>query len=123
MALPHGGIALALSLGLAWQGLLYAAAPVVAAIAERDLRRHISTVGLTAVSPPEGTLAPVPLAGQRFPPPGTAHRLVDQPSADSCPSRPSVGVSALKVRARGSSLRSVNSAAVSSSGFPLCPDV
>jgi hypothetical protein len=69
VAMPHGGIALALALGLAWQGLLYAAAPVVAAIAERDLRRHITTAELTAASPPQRTLAPVPLARTAIPPP------------------------------------------------------
>jgi cellulose synthase/poly-beta-1,6-N-acetylglucosamine synthase-like glycosyltransferase len=61
VALPHGGIALALALGLAWQGVLYTAAPVVAAIAESDLRSHLTTAKLTAANPPERTLAPVPL--------------------------------------------------------------
>jgi hypothetical protein len=49
--IPHGGIVLALALGLAWQGLTYAAAPAVAAVAESDLRRHLTSVELPAASP------------------------------------------------------------------------
>lgn len=37
--LPHGGIALSLSLALAWQGATYAASPVVAYLAEKDVRK------------------------------------------------------------------------------------
>jgi cellulose synthase/poly-beta-1,6-N-acetylglucosamine synthase-like glycosyltransferase len=62
VAMPHGGIALALALGLAWQGLLYAAAPVVAAVAERDLRGEITTADLNAPTLTERQVAPVPLA-------------------------------------------------------------
>jgi glycosyltransferase involved in cell wall biosynthesis len=40
---PHRGLTLALALGSAWQGLTYLAAPVLAVVAERDVRRQIVT--------------------------------------------------------------------------------
>jgi cellulose synthase/poly-beta-1,6-N-acetylglucosamine synthase-like glycosyltransferase len=56
--MPHGGIVLALALGLAWQGLTYAAAPAVAAVAERDLRRHLTTAELAPPAPTDLAATP-----------------------------------------------------------------
>jgi hypothetical protein len=43
VVLPHAGVATALAIGIAWQGVGYGAAPAVACIARRDLRSGLAT--------------------------------------------------------------------------------
>jgi hypothetical protein len=45
VSFPHRGLTLALALAIAWQGITYLAAPVVAVIAEQDVRRQIVADG------------------------------------------------------------------------------
>ncbi len=76
LALPHGGVAMMLLLGVAAVGAVYLTSPIVALIADRDLERHTD---INLVPPP-----PAPLS--RLTRPAPRRRHTQGPSTKSDPS-------------------------------------
>jgi len=71
---PHGGVGTALAIGLAYQGAVYASAPLVAGIAHRDLRSRRATASPVPRPAQVRPFTPLELAED-----GSAH-LVKQPT-------------------------------------------